>query len=92
MADFSHNWPEGLTHYPASESRALGTQHKEGEAWIPAPTLQQAPGLTSYTQKHDQCNSLAVAYTAYLHTFGETETVGLTEEVCRVLPKSADLN
>ena len=46
------------------------------------------PGVASYPHRlgHDLCDALIAAYTAYLHGTGRTESVGLPEEVCMVLP------
>ena len=50
---------------------------------------QRIPGLGAYRGKidHDGCDALIVAYTADLHSRGQTESVGLEEEVPIILPK-----
>ena len=46
-------------------------------------------GLEPHTDRldHDLCDALIAAYTGYLHTLGQTETLGLPEEGMIVLPR-----
>ena len=47
------------------------------------------PGVASWDGRldHDGCDALVAAYTAYLHSLGRTEGVGLEEEVRIVMPR-----
>ena len=48
------------------------------------------PGLIAYDGRldHDLYDALVAAYTAYLHSRGETESLGRPEEVCIVVPRA----
>jgi predicted nuclease with RNAse H fold len=46
-------------------------------------------GVTSYPERltHDLCDAILAAYTAYLHSQGKTESLGIEEEAFIVVPK-----
>lgn len=64
---------------------------KEGLDFLRGHLARRIPGLATYgdTLDHDLCDALVAAYTARLHSLGQTEGVGLAEEVPIVIPKLA---
>ena len=60
----------------------------EGLGFLRERLERLIPGLAAGAGSldHDLCDALVVAYTAYLHSLGRTESVGLEEEVPLVLP------
>ena len=63
----------------------------QGIEFLMQRLVERIPGLGAYRSRidHDGCDALIVAYTAYLHSRGRTESVGLEEEVPIVLPRAA---
>ena len=86
---------EALEVYPyASKVRLFGKRipskmRPEGLAFLKARLLEVVPTLKGYTGQldHDLCDALVVAYTGYLHTLGQTETLGLPEEGPITIPR-----
>ena len=66
---------------------------KEGLEFLNKRIGRLIPCLTSYQGRlsHDLYDALVAAYTAYLHSIGQTEAVGLEEEVCIILPNRLDI-
>ena len=62
----------------------------EGLAFLKDRIAHLIPGAQENTENldHDLCDALVVAYTGYLHTLGQTETLGLPEEGTITVPKS----
>jgi predicted nuclease with RNAse H fold len=63
---------------------------KEGLDFLRQRLDTLIPGLASHGGRlsHDLCDALVAAYTAYLHSLGQTEAVGLPEEERIVLPRA----
>lgn len=66
---------------------------KEGMEFLSKHLGRLVPDLASYQGRlsHDLYDALMAAYTAYLHSIGETESVGLEEEVCIIVPARLDI-
>jgi predicted nuclease with RNAse H fold len=61
----------------------------QGMAFLRERLGELVPGVTSYPEKltHDLCDAILSAYTAYLHSQGKTESLGIEEEAMIVVPK-----
>ena len=62
---------------------------KEGLLFLRDRLSKLVAGVGSCAQRlnHDQYDAIVAAYTAYLHSLGQTEAVGLEEEVCIEVPR-----
>ena len=63
---------------------------RAGREFLRRRLNERIPGLKDRAERlnHDQGDALVAAYTAYLHSRGETESLGLPEEVPIVVPRA----
>ena len=66
---------------------------REGMEFLSKHVGRLVPDLASYQGRlsHDLYDALMAAYTACLHSIGETESVGLEEEICIIVPARLDI-
>ncbi len=63
-------------------------QTPEGLARVHEGLTPLVAGLGAFTGGHDEADAVLAAYTAYLFNCGRTESIGIPEESCIVVPDS----